>query len=429
MAHSPYKTFKRLTKPINKSEPTLTKKKISIKFLDTLNQAIHTSENPNISVSRYLVNVKNLTGIPLTKEFLSEIVKNSIEKLPLPLKIEEKKNLVNLVYEENLSLPEISKNISVKEKLMKTKMMDSNLPESQDVFNIEDFIYNEQLLFEDNLFGLDSELVQEENELFPDTNECTEVDVPNLTDLPLEDFISIDSFINSLEDDQQDSDVLSDILENVDEVFDSPTNTSDSMLSSPYMDQEMEAQWKDFLDSMDESSLVESVNTLQNDVQEINSLNLLDEVLCKTETISSSEDICVNNSSTIDFFADNILNLLSTEYGVCEDTQEELTRTPNRALKRKDTCDIEHTVIKQQKTSCKSESDSTDKAVLRRIKNNAASRVTRAKRKDKHTGLYQKEIELKKSNAEMKIKIEAMQKDASLLRELLISKLSGVNSN
>ena len=70
----------------------------------------------------------------------------------------------------------------------------------------------------------------------------------------------------------------------------------------------------------------------------------------------------------------------------------------------------------------------TGKVAFRRHKNNEASKVTRAKRKCKHKDLFEKEQELLKKNADLRIKAEVMQKEADILRELLIAALSNVNS-
>lgn len=66
-----------------------------------------------------------------------------------------------------------------------------------------------------------------------------------------------------------------------------------------------------------------------------------------------------------------------------------------------------------------------DKASERRIKNNVASRVTRAKRRSKHEKLFITEVELQRKNRLLKQQIVDMQKDAELMRAILLKKLSG----
>lgn len=65
-----------------------------------------------------------------------------------------------------------------------------------------------------------------------------------------------------------------------------------------------------------------------------------------------------------------------------------------------------------------------DKYIERRKKNNVASQVSRAKRRQKSSELFAKEKELEKQNAELKIKVEEMTKEAEKLRKLLIMQLA-----
>ena len=57
---------------------------------------------------------------------------------------------------------------------------------------------------------------------------------------------------------------------------------------------------------------------------------------------------------------------------------------------------------------------------LRRIKNNEASKVTRAKRKNAHKDLIATEQKLLIRNAELKVKVQVLEKQAEIIRELLI---------
>ena len=68
--------------------------------------------------------------------------------------------------------------------------------------------------------------------------------------------------------------------------------------------------------------------------------------------------------------------------------------------------------------------NSLDKKTARKTKNNAASRVHRAKKKKKFEGLFQQKEELEKRNAELRIQAETMQKEANFLRELLLVKVA-----
>jgi len=73
--------------------------------------------------------------------------------------------------------------------------------------------------------------------------------------------------------------------------------------------------------------------------------------------------------------------------------------------------------------------DTLDRTALRRHKNNEASKVTRAKRKCAEKNLMEKEKFLIKSNAELRSKVENMQKESDKLHELLTAALSSVNGS
>lgn len=65
-----------------------------------------------------------------------------------------------------------------------------------------------------------------------------------------------------------------------------------------------------------------------------------------------------------------------------------------------------------------------DKYIERRKKNNVASQISRAKRRQKSHDLFAREKELEKQNAELKIKVEEMTKEAEKLKRLLIEQLA-----
>ncbi|XP_031560455.1 uncharacterized protein LOC116296560 [Actinia tenebrosa] len=70
---------------------------------------------------------------------------------------------------------------------------------------------------------------------------------------------------------------------------------------------------------------------------------------------------------------------------------------------------------------------SSDKATQRRIKNNAASRVCRATRRQREEELFQKEKELIESNAALKAQLEELTKETQTLRSILVQRLSSCN--
>lgn len=65
-----------------------------------------------------------------------------------------------------------------------------------------------------------------------------------------------------------------------------------------------------------------------------------------------------------------------------------------------------------------------DKRTIRRLKNNIASKHSRASRKQKHLELFQKEVELQQDNARLHKQIKELQLLTSSLRKILVEKLS-----
>ena len=128
-------------------------------------------------------------------------------------------------------------------------------------------------------------------------------------------------------------------------------------------------------------------------------------------------EVIDNSNSFTDTLNLHIDNTLTVTAGV-KPTSKEVTAC-ERPRKR---------VKSNEGTSYIQKEDETEKEMVRRVKNNAASRVTRAKRKERHSELFKKQTELEKSNAELSIKIELMQQEATRLRENLVSKLSSTNN-
>ena len=64
------------------------------------------------------------------------------------------------------------------------------------------------------------------------------------------------------------------------------------------------------------------------------------------------------------------------------------------------------------------------KQAERKVKNNAASKVSRAKRKQKMKSLFEREKELELENAKLKLQVEEMAKEAEKLKKQLIIRLS-----
>ena len=78
-------------------------------------------------------------------------------------------------------------------------------------------------------------------------------------------------------------------------------------------------------------------------------------------------------------------------------------------------------------SSCESASSPAvdfDKCSERRRKNNIASKHARAARKERENNLFLQEKELEQSNAELRVQVEKLTKEAEMLRKLVIERLS-----
>ena len=65
-----------------------------------------------------------------------------------------------------------------------------------------------------------------------------------------------------------------------------------------------------------------------------------------------------------------------------------------------------------------------DKHNIRRIKNNEASRVSRAKRREHHSNIFTRVEELETENARLKVVVEEMEAETARLKKLLVERLS-----
>jgi len=178
------------------------------------------------------------------------------------------------------------------------------------------------------------------------------------------------------------------------------------------------------------------------------SISELDDILCELSNSSSDElnfhesdfNNLVDNIFDSDFmkeFLDNDdANLPSTTEVSQLDAKD--NSSPKCGFKRKPSesldkvCDITTKSVKHNEKVLPSiavKDNETEKEAVRRIKNNEASKVTRAKRKLKQGDLFKQENELLQCNAKLNMQIEVMQKEAEILRKVLVSKLSSINSS
>ena len=91
--------------------------------------------------------------------------------------------------------------------------------------------------------------------------------------------------------------------------------------------------------------------------------------------------------------------------------------TPTFERKRKASTTSEE-VTPSPKTLCEF------KYIERRTKNNVASQVSRAKRRKRTKNLFTREKELEVENAQLRLQVEEMEKEAAKLKKLLITRLA-----
>jgi len=152
----------------------------------------------------------------------------------------------------------------------------------------------------------------------------------------------------------------------------------------------------------------------------VNLLNSLDEGFNNNEfvdNVNSSAYLCTNNelfdSPTEGCDAITIDNSVNSPC-TAEIVQDSAVSIVNKQ--------------KRKRTNVNKDDNVLTKKVARRMKNNEASKVTRAKRKNRHKDLFEQERTLVDSNAELRIKVEVMQKEADILRQLLVVALSNANN-
>lgn len=182
------------------------------------------------------------------------------------------------------------------------------------------------------------------------------------------------------------------ILDSSDEAEPAVINNEEAVETINLIDEGYATSNVSDIDSIDKESVTISVNNVISN----------DHVYAHPSLIPVLQD----KPSTTD-----ILQLLSTWYGFMPEIIH-TAATP-----------VDQNTAVENKTDCTD--DKMDKASLRRIKNNAASRVTRAKRKSKHEDLFKTEIELQRKNHQLKQQIVEMQRDAELMRAILLKKLTG----
>lgn len=189
------------------------------------------------------------------------------------------------------------------------------------------------------------------------------------------------------------------------------------------IDEKVVNEFADLLNSINDSltnwDAIQTTSSGNNNASSVDYVNsLISANLCNIED-SVFPFANVNNSSeqTLASIDDSVNSHLNNNCSGENIQNTETTETKKAARKK----------IKRKYSSVSSSVSSVgddDKVSLRRHKNNEASKVTRAKRRCRHKDLFEQERKLIESNAELRIKAEVMQKEADILRELLVVALS-----
>jgi len=416
-------------------------------------------------ISTVFLRIKNATDTAITKELLEKIIATKIisckttDCSSLNTIAIQSKNVLN-----GKKVLNAKKNLNLKKNYKESMEMDSNLFDLYSLLNADDnldwqHLFDEELpspvssdetpsespraSFEDEEIFHDNLL---ENELFPQLNPThIDFDMPDLTDLPLEDFVDLENLVNEL-----DSSTCNYLLENSNSTLEDDITSCASnditQQNSPDVDHETQLEYKELLDAFNEEGFINSfldaniphaLNADDSNVKfstevpedsfdhsELFSATKLEsDCSSNCDVTSSNGSTCVEQETVSN--TSDLLKLLADQFGLSFDNVDESEScVSNNVNKRKiDYYDQEdHSTEKKQKINIKE----LDKSTHRRIKNNEASKVTRARRKAKHQDLFEKANILETHNAQLKVKIELMQKEANILRDALIAKLSTV---
>jgi len=159
-----------------------------------------------------------------------------------------------------------------------------------------------------------------------------------------------------------------------------------------------------------------------------NLLNAFDDSL---NSNSATDGLCDKNVESVDNGNSSASPFISAFAQVHEEVIEESVNSPTSSLCTVDDIPDSNAVndrCKRKRSNTTNDEDNVAKKIKRRIKNNEASKVTRAKRRNRHQELFETERKLADSNNELRMKLEVMQREADILRQLLIVTLSNANS-
>lgn len=232
----------------------------------------------------------------------------------------------------------------------------------------------------------------------PATSNELDFNLADLSELPLEDFADIESLLSDAVDKASKFMPEENIID-LDDILEGTSGQS----SPSTVDQQDYNALSDLMFDSDFMQGIATVSDTHVDVLESSNASCL----------SDSTNVIDSMMLTTDTFENVVMTKAGNKRTISSVTESE---TAVKQMKYENNNKEELVFI------CKE--NETEKDMIRRVKNNAASRVTRAKRKERHSELFVKQTELEKSNAELRIKIELMQKEADMLRQILVTKLS-----
>jgi len=264
-----------------------------------------------------------------------------------------------------------------------------------DIYN--DVQTNDDLFLDEVLKELSSETQCKESFVFDQLQDGS--DSQDFSEFPLEDFNAMESYL------EPSSNLFTEI------------NFKDFDVNQDFVSPPL----TDSTSSSDIEDILSDLNSPYDLGQNENEFDKLVDTLFDSDFMH--DDAIVTNDNLINCQKDSLVNV------------EEIEVSPALEVSRKrkltDTSNTECSTTKfvrhhEQIVPMNLKENESEKEAVRRIKNNEASKITRAKRKQKQGDLFKQEAELLKSNAQLKINIEVMQKEAEILRKVLVSKLSSI---
>lgn len=389
--------------------------------------------------------VKNAGQKPVKIVQLEQAIQNLLASKSQSYNLSEEQQ--QIVFQRLQSITESStvnkENLTFKPSTMESMAMDSqSMSIDFDQF-LDDLCNNVQS--EDNtlLDQVLEELSDSCMESSPEPNEVSgDLNLSDLSELPLEDFANLESMLSDIYSDEvatsidnmchentiSPSEVLnfSDIFEE----FNSQSSPMDQLgdfseQSSP-MNETGELEFNSLLNSAFDSDFMQEFIDLENENNQVSDANVLTDISFILNDFQPDTQFLghlnVNNDEASSF-SNNVSIINDSSISIINDS----SITPSGAKRKISESDneVEASVNKDIKIiPMKIRDNETEKEAIRRIKNNEASKITRAKRRRKSENLLKQQTELEKNNAQLRIKIEVMQKEAEILRQVLVSKLS-----